>query len=324
MAKDKIRTAVVGCGMAGLTAASQLVEAGHQVVCFDKAKGVGGRMSVRRQEGFEFDHGAQYFTARDARFVEQVRAWINSGVVAEWNARIVNLSIQGCSAREPQTRYVGVPGMHGPIKQLAEAIEVRTSTLVASAQLLSNQWQLTSDNGADLGRFDQLIVNLPPVQARALLHDQAELLAAMKNAVMEPCWAVMVGFDETVTTDFDAAFVSDSPLSWIARNSSKPQRSQKQAWVLHASPAWSTAHLEMDSEAVAQHLFDAFCTLTKTTLRPAYLSAHRWRYARAESPLDDGTLCDAKNNIAICGDWCAGGRIESAFLSGLAAVEALP
>ena len=52
---------------------------------------------------------------------------------------------------------------------------------------------------------------------------------------MHPCWSALVAFDERVQAPFDGAFVSSSPLGWIARNRSKPQRGLAEGWVLHAS-----------------------------------------------------------------------------------------
>jgi predicted NAD/FAD-dependent oxidoreductase len=77
--------------MAGLWASRLLREHGHGVAVFDKGRRPGGRMATRRTGNLAFDHGAQYFTARDGSFRRQVRSWVESGVVAEWKGRIGNL-----------------------------------------------------------------------------------------------------------------------------------------------------------------------------------------------------------------------------------------
>ena len=77
-----LQIGVIGAGLAGLAAARELQAAGHQVVVFDKGRGPGGRLSSRRAEPFAFDHGAQYFTARDPEFRHELEGWLEAGVVA--------------------------------------------------------------------------------------------------------------------------------------------------------------------------------------------------------------------------------------------------
>jgi renalase len=44
----------------------------------------------------------------------------------------------------------------------------------------------------------------------------------------------------------------------------------------------------------------------------------RWAYARAPAPLDADALFDDEAKVGLGGDWAAGGRVEGAFLSGIA------
>jgi len=320
------RIAVIGCGIAGVAAARSLCDQGHQVVCFDKSRGVGGRMSLRRQDRFEFDHGAQYFTAKSEIFKGQIGSWIQAGVIAEWNGRFVTLENGGQSSRPPQRRYVGIPGMTALVKHLIAGLTVQLSTPIASIQRLADGWKLVGDDGSDLGRFDKIILSIPAVQARTLLRNELPLLNRIAEAEMQPCWAVMAGFDRPVAADFDGAFVHGSPLSWMARNNSKPGRSAAEAWVLHASPEWSMAHLEEEPSAISQMLMAEFDRLTGCSIKPVHLQAHRWRFAKATKWLEmgssnSGAVIDRQLGIAICGDWCLGSRVEDAYLSGVAAAR---
>ena len=58
-----VRVAVVGGGLAGLTAASRLARGGCAVTVYETGRGPGGRTSTRRAgpdgSGWQFDHGAQ-------------------------------------------------------------------------------------------------------------------------------------------------------------------------------------------------------------------------------------------------------------------------
>ena len=46
--------------------------------------------------------------------------------------------------------------------------------------------------------------------------------------------------------DFDGAFVTDGPVSWIARDASKPGRPDAESWVVHTAPEWTREHWDVD------------------------------------------------------------------------------
>ncbi|HQY71364.1 MAG TPA: FAD-dependent oxidoreductase, partial [Pseudomonadales bacterium] len=52
------RVAIIGAGIAGLSCATHLVQHGCTVSLFDRSRGPAGRMSTRRGEGWQCDHGA--------------------------------------------------------------------------------------------------------------------------------------------------------------------------------------------------------------------------------------------------------------------------
>lgn len=74
---------IIGAGISGLVCATELQRAGLNVCLVDKGRGVGGRMATRRMGGGRLDHGAQFFTVRDARFRAYVEEWLEADVVRE-------------------------------------------------------------------------------------------------------------------------------------------------------------------------------------------------------------------------------------------------
>ena len=65
---DSFDALVVGAGVAGLLAATELAAAGCRVIVLEKSRGIGGRMATRRLGGAVCDHGAQFFTVRTEEF----------------------------------------------------------------------------------------------------------------------------------------------------------------------------------------------------------------------------------------------------------------
>ena len=137
---------------------------------------------------------------------------------------------------------------------------------------------------------------------------------------MRGCWGLMLGFEERLELEFDGAFVQDSPLSWIAKNSSKPGReSQNETWMVHANADWSMEHYDKPESEVSEKLMAEFEAATGLSdLRPIHVSTKRWRYAQPLNPHPDSCLFDETLRIGACGDWCGGPRVEGAFLSGMA------
>jgi predicted NAD/FAD-dependent oxidoreductase len=302
--------------------ARTLADHGFPVTVFEKSRGVGGRMATRRtDDGFQFDHGAQYFTARDSRFRRYVNSWIDDGIVSRWRGRIVVLENGELTGEKSETeRFVAAPRMNALCKHLATDLDIQFQTRIDPLKREGNHWRIADEKGVTLGLFDVAVVSAPAGQTAQLLQEVPSVAVRARDTVMQGCWAVMLAFPSSLGLDFDGAFVHGSPLSWIARNSSKPGRNEAETWVLHASPDWTHAHLEEPVESIAQLLTEEFWPAIGLSATSAdYSVAHRWRYALPPEPLAESCLFDPKMQVAACGDWCGGPRVEGAFLSGVSA-----
>ena len=300
--------AIIGAGMAGLACAEALTSRWTIVRLFDKGRGPGGRMSTRRVStasgDASFDHGAQYFTARDPAFAPVVADWEAQGVAAPWLA-------VGPDA------WVGTPGMNAPIKHMAARHDVTWGCRIEAIERTSQGWTLAGD-GLSPDVYDAVILAIPAEQVSALIGTHAPDMAAKADAAKAlPCWTVMLAFEKAIETPTDT--IRDAgAIGWAARNSAKPGRTGPDAWVIQASPDWSTAHLEDDAETVIAHLSQTWAEcMAITAPQPLSATAQRWRYARSGNAGTDA-LWDETLKIGVCGDWLLGPRIECAWLSGTA------
>lgn len=318
--------AIIGAGIAGLSAARALNLAGYSVKLFDKSRGSGGRMSSKRSEAGALDLGAQYFTARDRHFVEEVKRWQVNGWVAEWEPHLYNHK-DGHLTPSPdeQTRWVGTPRMSSITRGLLEQSTAEFSCRITDLIQGKNHWYLQDTEGKDHGPFSHVIVATPAPQAVPLLASAPKLASAAASVKMEPTWAVALAFEAALKTPMEGCFVQDSPLDWLARNRSKPGRdTSPDTWVLHATSTWSKQNLDLPKHAVIEQLHGAFAELMHfPTPAPIFSLAHRWLYARPASAHDWGALADADLGLYACGDWCMSGRVEGAWLSGQEAARRL-
>lgn len=324
--------AVVGAGLAGLSCAQALLQAGHTVHVFDKARGPSGRMSTRRAEDdngpWLCDHGAQYFTARDPAFRAEVARWQQAGVAALWDARLA--SFDGTAWSNPATpleRFVGTPRMTSPaawlVQHLGDPALAQWQTTVQRLDHSEGGWTITSaEHGLHSPRYSAVLLAVPAPQAVPLLAPVSPAGAAIAaSARMRGSWAVMLRYASPVALPWEGAFINTGPLRWVARDSSKPGRTGQETWLLHASPEWSEAHIEDSAEAVTTALLTAFAALGGPA--PLAATAHRWRYADTEPALTQGSWWNAQMRLGLCGDWLHGGKVEGAWLSGRALAQQL-
>lgn len=298
--------AIVGAGMSGLACADALTQAGHSVRLCDKGRGPGGRMSTKRLQSplgeVAFDHGAQYFTARDPAFLRLVAKWSDLGLIAPWPL---------ASAEA----WVGVPGMSAVVRHLAATQEVTWNSSVTALVRRKERWWLMGKAG-EAGPFDAVIVAVPAEQAAAMLslHD-FEMARVALTARSQPCWTGMFVFHSRLE-GMPPVVRQAGDIAWAARNSEKPGRSGPEAWVVQAGAAWSGERLEDPPERIAALLRIALSEGTGCAIpEPVVATAHRWRYALSAGT-GDGALWNDGIRLGVCGDWLLGPRVECAWLSG--------
>lgn len=307
--------AIIGAGLCGITAATVLKECGLNPCLFEQGNLAGGRLGMTPEVAF--DLGAQYFTARNPRFIDAVSQWTEAGIVATWQVNPWQLTPEGeLPTADVTARYVGIPDMNAISRYLASGLNIQTHTRITGCHYRAPHWWLDDASGRHHGPFQGVLVTVPAPQAQPLLRDSPRLLMASRKVTMEPCWALGLAFAEELASPLEAAFVTDPIVQWLAKDSSKPGRSQRpQQWVIHATSQWSQQQMEAPQEEVQAQLEAAFFRLLNIAPQvPMAASLKRWRYARGHQ--DTTLLFDEPLHLGCGGDWSHGARIEGAWLAG--------
>lgn len=310
---------IIGAGIAGLSAGRRAMAAGKSVLILDKGRRIGGRVATRRADGFVFNHGAQFLTARDPGFQTLCTAAIDEGSLTGWQ-------LNGRDA------LIGAPFMRAFPAFLGTGLEIRQECEITAITASGDSITFASDSGI-VATATAVIVSAPAPQTAKLIASAApELIATATAATYAPCWTALLGFDTAPAgiseNSYQAAPGDEGIIAWAGWEHHRPDSAPiagHYALTIQASPVWSHAHIDQDRPDNLARLKDAYEDMFGIALgTPRYAAAHRWLYAKVLSPAPpEMRRLSHCGRIAIAGDWLGGARIEHAYLSGQRAVQSL-
>jgi hypothetical protein len=335
--------AIIGGGLSGLAAARHLSANGRDVVIVEKSMGTGGRAATRRLELPEgghvsVDHGAQFFTARDPLFRQQVAGWLARGVCFEWTSGFHTwdgASLLSPDDRWKEPRFACHSGMSGLGKNLAEGLLIVRGFRVGSVDRNGEEWLLhpTDEGSMDPIRARTLLCSAPVPQSleltgRFFSANQQRLLGSLsygsclavialyRTPTHYPCWKGVQVRDQR------------SSLSWMAWDSSRRGRETPAGAVVLHSAVDFCSRIGLDSEeekqrAAGEMLREAAMIGGEWIEKTMLTSVHFWRYAiPLRAGVEGGFLrSDEHPELYFLGDGLQGGRIEGAWLSGFKAAQ---
>ena len=316
-----MRIAIIGAGISAITIAKNLKKIA-KVSVFEKSRGVGGRMAFRRSYPYEFDHGAQFFTAKGSNFKEFIEPLIKNNIIKRWDARftefIGNKLLRTITWDAEYPHYVGTPGMNSIAKYLSKELNIKLNTKVNRiVKNTTSDWTLFDDNSNSLGKFDWVISTAPPIQSAKILPKHYKYHKDLLDRKMVGCFSLMLGFKKPITLLWDAALIREADISWISINSSKPDRGKSFSMLIHSTNAWAEKHLPDNSQSVISYLNkETTRIIGQDTSNADHMSLQAWQYANISKQAKSDLLIDYDNRLASCGDWITHGRVENAFEAG--------
>lgn len=315
MQSESFDCVIVGAGISGLLAATELERAGMRTCILEKGRGPGGRMATRRRDGAVFDHGAQFFTARDPRFGARVEEWLGHGIVKPW------YEFPGSD-----THYRGHPGMTAVPKHLAADLDVRYDTTVGDIGYSGGVWTLGA--ASQLFVAPSLLLTAPVPQSLALLDSGGVLLPPTVRLELETirfhrCIAALALLDRPSALEQHGGSIklAEEPVQWIADNQRKGISPNATAVTIHSTPAFADKHWDAEDSRRLPPLLEAAAPHLEAQVIACH--GHRWGFSQPMRAFSTEAFVDQDRRFAIAGDGLAGGRVEGAAISGLAAATEL-
>lgn len=309
-----MRIAVVGAGLAGIAAARTAAAAGHQVVVFEKSRGIGGRVASRRVEGTVVDHGSPAI-------------WVEPGSALA--ADLATAEVPGLH-RVPEG-IAAAAGASAPLKALAADLDIRRAVRLRALRPTAAGYELADEQGNSHGTADAVVVSAPGPQAADLLAESGEAperVAAVRALPYLPAVMVLAGVRCPVPEGpTDPA--EDGPVALVRGETGKgrPPVEGVHALVARLTDQHAAALLDASDEDVLGVALPALARLLgDEAADPAWVQVKRWRFAVPVGTLAPAVAAPAGNRIVLAGETVAGagfgGRDHSAvYASGVAAAR---
>lgn len=320
----EVDVAIVGGGIAGIVAATKLIESGKDVLVLDKSKSVGGRLATRRMNGGRADHGAQFFTVRTDQFQQIVNQWEQNGWVSKWFG-------------ENHARYKSMNGMNQLVKHLASEVQIQLSSKVDRIERDGEFYTLVADEG-DFVKARTVLLTPPAPQSLNLLQSSDIVLSqyalqSLSRIAFQPALVGLVTLIEGAASSLPNSGHQDEDMpDGIERivDSYSKGISKKRVISIYGTSELSNSLYKEDDEFILGEMLSrgsSFINLEHVSSS----QLKRWRYAQAGVVHSSPTLwVSDREAIVVAGDaflrsddQSGRTRIESAVLSGLAAANEL-
>lgn len=324
----KSKIAIIGSGISAAAICYYLDKNKYHIEIFEKARGLGGRMSYKRIDDAIFDHGANCFGAIHCEeFVRFISPLIKKDLIQRWtgNFFVYDSANNRIQNKEEKERLISCPRSNSLIKEIFNNIDVKQIHLGKKAfKIISKKdkkLQIIFDDQSKSSDFDYVITSAPAPQSAELIPENCSFLKQIKQINYNATYALMLEFKnndiEKSKLYFSHIAVKHDIITRIAYENSKPSRDLKNHCILiQSSSEYANNNLETDIDKIKEDMMQTFAKITKITKKPESSWIHRWLYSNPKNNLNIDQLFDYDLNIGAIGDYLNRPRIEFAFESG--------
>ncbi|MGB9754085.1 NAD(P)/FAD-dependent oxidoreductase [Roseiflexus castenholzii] len=338
--------AIIGAGMAGLSAARELRQRHPDlsITIYEKSRGVGGRVATRRRDGFVFDHGAQVIKAQD----EDMDRLLHTGLPTEGLRRITQpvyvfhadgTIVEGDPTLNAEPSWSYAAGLNQLGKLLAAGLDVRREIRIAALrhETGTERWMLFDANGAHAGTANAVLLT-PPAPQTAEILAMSEFDPTLRDALVRElirvpyrrCLTLTLAYDRPIERPFYALVNVDRqhPVAWLALEHTKgtercpPGHS---LLIVQMSGYFSLQQWDAPAEELASAVIEMVSMVLEEDLRrPMWYDRQGWRYALPDGVAKADMLNSTQTGLFFAGDYAVGlGRIHLAIKNGQEVARAI-
>lgn len=331
-----MKVAIVGAGIAGLTAGRELAKAGHEVTVLEKSRGLGGRMATRyagKESESKLDHGISYLEASTSEFETFLSELEEKKIIEPWEGPFYSYNEGKIIQTKPtRKRFIAPNGMNSVGRYLSRLVDVQVNTLVGGLTHIGENrgkkrsW-IVNLTSSEAPNFDAVILAMPSRQSYAILNTTMDEVATLKmiskidDVYYNPAFVMLAGYSGKQAPKWAELDCNHPDIETITVESSKRTKSNETLLVVKSTADFAERNSKkVDKEIVLEKMQDLLTEIVGGwAALPDWKQIHFWRYNSVINPLDAPFLEIMGNDapLALVGDYFGNGNIEAAYISGL-------
>gem|GEM_PF-1322241 len=293
-----MKIAIIGAGFSGCNLYNNLKEKYEDITIFEKARGVGGRLSTKYIEDKFIDHGTSSLIpiTDDLKFFCLDLAK-NSVLKAKYD------------------EFIPKNGIDSICKFLINEKDLLANTKIIKANNLNNKWILEDENHKIYEDFDLLFITIPAPQ---ILEIQIKLPTLFKEKISlikyDSVFSLILYSNENLKLD-EKKIYENVDVSDIINNSKKYSYKDFSSYIIHSTKEFANCLNHKNKDEIYELFLENFEEELQDELKNFTTIAHFWKYANAKNSLDMPYFLNEEKNLGICGDYFNHNNMEAALSS---------
>lgn len=325
---------IIGAGMAGISCARTLRQAGVQVRLVERSRGPGGRVASRKLQDSPFDYGPVFLHGQDPDFQKALTQAAGGNLLPDWPKNILGRGTpcQPSAFYPEQFRFAVRGGLRLAALALAEDLDILYGSEIEEILITAGRFQARDGSGRR-HEADRLVLALATEQSASLLGKSTQLgmqsilsVMDMFNSLSSLSLAAVYPAS-TPVPEWDVFYPEEGPFILVSNETAK-HGGERLVLQYQTKPGWARQRLEVHKEAWSVEILSEAAELLGTWAgQPSAVHPHRWSYARLDigSGVSEPVLVERGGALlGLCGElFYSAQGVEAAWLSGKKLAESL-
>ncbi|XP_025203188.1 renalase-like [Melanaphis sacchari] len=289
-----MKVLLIGCGLTSTITAYLLRTRipNIHLTLWDKARGPGGRTSVRRGPNGTFvDLGAQ-FISTDASTLSKYSI-IYEPLISSKTLTPMNCKIEGLSDSHQTQHFIAPSGANSLVKYFLNYANIDCTKFERRVSAITSTGKVTCICGSEES-FDIIVITAPVPQILQMDCPMSQTVRSeLEKVVYSTRFTYNMFYQKPVLeTEWDVQFLDNETFRYVSiENRKREQHTSPDCVVFHTTKEFGQKHIKETTESMFQMLNDEVNKLFPEWPLPESSNVHKWLYSQVTTPYSNSPGC---------------------------------